>query len=410
MAEIGPTLSIVIPALDEEEAIGRTIERCLAARSHILAHSRVSEVEIVVVSDGSSDRTESIARGFREVTVLGFDHNRGYGAAIKAGFEHASGDLLGFIDADGTCDPLYFADLCRELDRTGADLALGSRMGPGSEMPWIRSLGNTAFAFLLGVLSRRRISDTASGMRVVRRRALPDLYPLPDGLHFTPAMSARVLLEGVLGLVEVPVPYAERVGRSKLSVVRDGVRFFATILQAAMCYRPARPLLLVASVVAVAGFVVGIGPSVFYVRHGRLEEWMIYRILLASFLATGTALLVCGAIVAERIAALASRRAHGAGLARWLEGLFNRRSRRLVGSLLVVVAVAVAWPGIVEYLTTGAVDLHWSRAVLAALLLVLAMVLAITTFLLNMTDLIQARLADEGAADQPDRVRRGEAA
>ena len=62
-------------------------------------------------------------------------------------------------------------------------------------MPLIRTIGNTIFAMLLGVLSRQSVVDTASGMRVIRRSALRDLYPLPDGLHFTPAMSARVLLQ-----------------------------------------------------------------------------------------------------------------------------------------------------------------------------------------------------------------------
>ncbi len=411
MAEPGPTLTIVIPALDEEQAIGSTIDRCLEARAAIVEGSSVGAVEIVVVSDGSTDDTEAIARSRSEVDVLAFDRNRGYGSAIKSGFEHARGDWLGFIDADGTCDPLRFADLCRALDEQQADLVLGSRMGPGSRMPWIRSVGNAAFAWLLGLLSQKRIADTASGMRVLRRSALPHLLPLPDGLHFTPAMSARALLEGVLRVVEVPMPYAERVGRSKLSVVRDGWRFFSSIFQAAICYRPARPLLLLASAVAALGFVVGIGPTVFYLQNGRLEEWMIYRILLSSFLATGTALLACGAIVADRIAELAYPRSEagsgrGPGIARWLEGLFGRRSRWWVGSTLVAVAVAVAWPGIVQFVTTGAVDLHWSRAVFAALLLVLAMVLAITTFLLNMTDLIEQRRRDAGEAQPPDRIHR----
>lgn len=177
------------------------------------------------MSDGSTDRTESIACGFPEVAVLAFARNRGYGAAIKAGFEHARGDLLAFMDADGTCDPRVFASLCQVLDREKADVVLGSRMGPESSMPRIRSIGNTLFAWILGILSRRAIQDTASGMRVIRRSALRLLYPLPDGMHFTPAISARVLLEDELRLAEVPMAYAERRGESKLSVTRDGVRF-----------------------------------------------------------------------------------------------------------------------------------------------------------------------------------------
>ena len=133
----GPLLSIVIPALDEEEAIGATVERCLAARGRIVAESPASGVEVIVVNDGSTDRTEEIARRYPDVTVLGFDRNRGYGAAIKSGFAAARGEWVGFLDADGTCDPAFFANLCRAIERERADVALGSRMGPGSEMPLV---------------------------------------------------------------------------------------------------------------------------------------------------------------------------------------------------------------------------------------------------------------------------------
>ena len=96
-------LTIVIPALNEEQAIGSIIERCLAARPAIVAHSPVDEVQIIVVSDGSTDRTARIAAGYEDISVIVFERNRGYGAAIKKGFQEGSGELVGFLDADGTC-------------------------------------------------------------------------------------------------------------------------------------------------------------------------------------------------------------------------------------------------------------------------------------------------------------------
>ena len=406
MSDSGDSLTIVIPALDEEEAIGSTVERCLAARQHILEAGSVERVEVIVVSDGSTDRTEEIARGYEEVTVLTFVSNRGYGAAIKAGFDHGSGSLVGFLDADGTCDPRVFAELCRAIRDQEADVAIGSRMGPESEMPRIRAIGNKIFAWMLGILSKQLVGDTASGMRVIRRDRLAELYPLPDGLHFTPAMSARVLIEDRLKLVEVPMSYAERVGRSKLSVVRDGIRFFKVILKASMCFRPARPLLMLAGAAVVLTAVVIASPVALYLREVRLEEWMIYRVLLASLLITGTALLLVAAIVAENISALAYRRPVAAsGVTGALGRLFTPRVRLLGGLALVAGSVVVAWPGIVEYLSTGQVFMHWSRAVLAALLLVLAGVLSVTTFLLSMMRLIGAQLAAPAAVMPPERVR-----
>lgn len=411
MAESAHVLTIVIPALDEEAAIGETVRRCLDARRHIVANSAVREVEIIVVSDGSRDRTEEIARSFDEVTVLTFTQNRGYGAAIQCGFAHGRGDLVAFLDADGTCDPLLFADFCRAIDEEDADLVTGSRMGPGSRMPWIRTVGNALFAALLGALSRNAIGDTASGMRVLRRSCLENLYPLPDGLHFTPAMSARVLLEGKLKLVEKPMPYAERVGESKLNVFRDGLRFLKSIVQAAATYEPARPVLAVAAPLALAALLVGLGPVLFYLRNARLEEWMIYRLLLASLLATIVAVFVCAAVVADRIVATAlGRPPRSTGLTGALARLFTPRKRWVGGIALVSVAVSIVSPGIWEYISSGTVEMHWSRATLASLLLVIAAVHTVTTFLLNMMELIRAQSAPAPGLRPPEAIRPARAA
>ena len=403
-------LSIVIPALNEEAAIGGTLARCLAAREHIRTEGGIDEVEILVVSDGSTDHTEEIACGFPEVAVLAFDRNRGYGAAIQCGFAFASGDLLGFLDADGTCDPRFFADLCTVLEKERADIALGSRMGSESEMPLVRTAGNLLFSVLLGILARRTVEDTASGMRVLRRTALADLYPLPDGLHFTPAMSARVLLEGKLSLVEIPMAYAERVGRSKLSVLRDGVRFLRSIVQAVVTYRPARPLLIAAGFLALLAVALGAAPTWLWLREGHLEEWMIYRILLAWLLAVSSALVVCATAVADRIAVLAHQRPLArSGAVALLARLFSRRSRWIGSFLLLAAALLVTWPGLAQYATTGEVTMHWSRAVLGSLLVVIFVALGTTTFTLNMLELIQTQRTPEEGREPPDRVRRARA-
>jgi hypothetical protein len=410
MVASGHVLTIVIPALDEEQAIGETLRRCLDARAAIAAGGGVERVEIIVVNDGSRDRTEEIARRFDEVTVLGFDQNRGYGAAILSGFAHASGDLLGFLDADGTCDPLQFAAMCRAIDAEPADVVLGCRMGEGSEMPFVRAFGNTLFAWILGLLSRRRVRDTASGMRVLRRSALDHLTPLPDGLHFTPAMSARILMEDRLRLVELPMPYAERVGRSKLHVVRDGVRFLSCIVQAAVTHRPARPVLLLAGATALAALAVGWLPLRFYLARGRLEEWMIYRLLLASLLASVAAFGVATAVVAERVAALAHGRSlQAAGPTAFAARMLRRRHGWWLVLALGLVAIGIAWPGAREYFTNGHVTMHWSRAALASLLVLVAVSLAMSAFLLEMLDLIERQRAGLARLRPPDRVRSAQA-
>src|SRR3954463_12332961 len=198
------SLSTVIPALNEENGIDEILQRVLAQRTG-LATVGIRELEVIVVDDGSKDKTADRIRTYPDVRLIQHSVNRGYGAALKTGLNAATGDLLAFLDADGTYPPESFPALCAAIEEHAADLIIGSRMlGNDSEMPMVRRIGNTIFAALLSIVGSRRISDSASGMRVFRKESLPILYPLPDGLDFTPAMSTRAVYEG-LNMVEVPI-------------------------------------------------------------------------------------------------------------------------------------------------------------------------------------------------------------
>jgi glycosyltransferase involved in cell wall biosynthesis len=248
-------LLIAIPALNEEASIEAIIERSLEARADITARSPVTQVDITVVSDGSTDRTVSLARKYTDrIKLIVFKENRGYGAAIQQAWLESDADLFGFLDADGTCDPRFFADLAHALASGGADVALGCRLNENSEMPLIRRTGNILFAGFLTVLSGHWIRDTASGMRIVRRDAYQRLRPLPTGLHFTPAMSARALLDrdAQVKLIEIDMPYHERVGDSKLKVGKDGLRFLNVITKTAIQYRLARVATIFGLTIALA--------------------------------------------------------------------------------------------------------------------------------------------------------------
>ncbi|MFB0545563.1 MAG: glycosyltransferase family 2 protein [Anaerolineae bacterium] len=234
-------LSVVIPAYNEQDGISSIIERVLAIKSSLF-EAGIEDLELIVVDDGSHDRTAEIASSYQEVRLIRHLVNQGYGAALKTGFRHARGDLLAFLDADGTYPPEEFPRLCQAALEQKADLVIGSRMaGMESQMPLMRRLGNIIFAALVSFVSNHSVSDSASGMRVLRREILTRFYPLPDGLNFTPVMSTRALHENVK-MVEVPIPYRERVGRSKLSILGDGTRFFSSIVWTALNYNPVRIL------------------------------------------------------------------------------------------------------------------------------------------------------------------------
>lgn len=246
------TLSVVIPAYNEEDSIAAVMQRVLSARL-ALREQGVEGLELIVVDDGSRDRTRELVRAEPAARLLCHERNGGYGAALKTGFAAAQGEYIGFLDADGTYPPEHFPNLCRVALQENADIVIGSRMaGEASEMPAVRRLGNFIFANLVSLVSAQRITDSASGMRVFKKSILDRVYPLPDGLNLTPVMSTRALHER-LKMVEVPIPYSERAGRSKLSVVRDGVRFAQSIVWTAMCYNPVRLLGMVgAGLMAIA--------------------------------------------------------------------------------------------------------------------------------------------------------------
>ena len=235
------TLSVVIPALNEEDSIEEIVRRVLSAREG-LAEVGVDDLELIVVDDGSTDRTADIVRSIDGADIIEHPTNSGYGAALKTGFAAARGEWIGFLDADGTYPPEYFPKLCEYAMEHDVDIVVGSRMsGEDSQMPAVRRLGNVIFARLVSVLSAQHITDSASGMRVFKKSVLEQLYPLPDGLNLTPVMSTRALHEN-LRMDEVPIPYSERVGRSKLSAVHDGLRFGQSIVWTGLNYNPVRLL------------------------------------------------------------------------------------------------------------------------------------------------------------------------
>jgi hypothetical protein len=294
-ARAGWDLSVVIPAYNEEHAIAAILDRIQAVKPTLRALG-VERVETIVVDDGSRDRTVEIVRGYPDVRLIRHPRNRGYGAALKTGFRDATCRLLAFLDADGTYPPEFLPQLCQKVMRD-SDLVIGSRMaGAQSEMPIMRRIGNRFFAAMLSLVGRHHVSDSASGMRVFRRDVLDRMYPLPDGLNFTPVMSTRAIHEG-LKIAEVPIPYSERVGRSKLSVVRDGMRFLNSIIWTALSYNPVRILGMLGSLGVVVAVLVVLAVTVLRVIGvTQLAGWgvlAVYAGLVCGV--TGVSLMGLGA-------------------------------------------------------------------------------------------------------------------
>ena len=387
-------LSVVIPALNEEESIASIIERTLNAENYLKQNSPVTSLEIIVVSDGSTDKTVEIATTYLpKIKLIIFEKNKGYGAAIKQGWSEATGDLLAFIDADGTCDPLFFSNLCNLLNDKNADVVLGCRLNKESKMPFIRRLGNFIFAKLLTFLSSNYVKDTASGMRVVRKSSLKKIYPLPDGLHFTPAMSARALLNAEIIIAEENMPYHEREGESKLSVTKDGIRFLKVILNTAFLYRPQVLFNSISFLFWILTSLIMLEPTLYYFTSKKVSEWMIYRFIIADVLGLAAVVLFSTSYLLKTSVSLSlsdnliNQKNKG-----WTSKFFESKISSIVGLLMISFGVSIIFGSIVDRIETGQTNEHWSRYIAFSFLELSALIIFTTKWSKWVLNLLRNRL------------------
>lgn len=378
--------SIVIPAFNEEGSIEEICKRVLHTREDILRQMRdISDVECIVVDDGSQDRTLEILSRFKNIKVIHHETNGGYGAALKDGFRTARGDYIAFLDADGTYPPEFLPELLKVSLENNADIALGSRLnGQRNGMPLQRYIGNKFFAWLLSWIVNQKISDTASGMRVVKKAALKRLYPLPDGLDLTPAMSTRALHEN-LKIIEIPMPYEERVGASKLNAVVDGFRFLNTILKIARLYNPLKFFGAIGLLLILFAGMLSIKPIHHLLAYGSMEQITPYRFfaIMVSLLA-GMNIVHFGAFSNNVLALLHGRKPNGHDF--WQKYIFKERIMATldrVGLVLILLAFVLNVAPLMTYLQTRSITVSWPYIFGTVLLFLMGLQLFMGTFLIK---------------------------
>jgi len=223
-----PTVSIVMPCLNEEETVGTCVKKAMSW----LARSGTAG-EVVVVDNGSTDRSAEIASAAGARVI--HERRRGYGQAYLRGFSEARGDYIVMGDADDTYDFSNLDPLLAPL-ANGADMVLGNRFSGGiasGAMPWAhRYLGSPIINAVIRLFFGTRIGDSQSGLRAFRRDAAERLGLRSTGMEMASEMIVSASRAG-FKIVEVPAPYAVRRGESKLSTVRDGWRHLRYLLLAA---------------------------------------------------------------------------------------------------------------------------------------------------------------------------------
>ncbi len=225
------TVSVVIPAYNEELGVGHVVEEL---RSLLDRHG--FESEIVVVDDGSRDNTAELAAqaGAR---VLRHRSNRGYGASLKTGIAAALHDTILITDADGTYPASYIPELLAELEH--ADMVVGARTGANVRIPLVRRPAKWALNSLANYLAGYRIPDLNSGMRAFRRNMVMQYFSiLPNYFSFTTTITLAMHCDRY-AVSYLPIDYRARKGKSKI-VPWDAGSFLVLILRTAMLFRPLR--------------------------------------------------------------------------------------------------------------------------------------------------------------------------
>ena len=285
-------ICVVVPALNEENTIREVVEgfqRQVEGKS----------LSVLVVDNGSTDRTAEIARKCGAEVVS--ERIRGKGMAMRRGIEYAEGDVYVFIDADGTYSPTEIWKLVDPIVKDLADMVIGSRLAGQMEelsMTGLNKIGNHIMNRLVRIAFRCKVNDILSGYRAVSRRCLDQLVLLSSHFEIETEMTIECLSHG-FRVIEVPISYFRRKGGpSKLRPFNDGVRILRSILFFIMNTRP----LFFFSVLSVPFFASSLVP-IGYILYRRVlvsEHSLLILSLFYLLITTGFLIFVSG-LLAELV-------------------------------------------------------------------------------------------------------------
>jgi glycosyltransferase involved in cell wall biosynthesis len=375
--ETAPSVTVVIPCLNEAETIGESVRRAHAALGRL-----DRPCEVLVVDNGSDDGSAELAAAAGARVI--HEPRRGYGSAYLAGFAAAETDYLVMVDADLTYDFEEIPRFVSELD-AGYELVIGNRLEgvqPGA-MGVLSRIGNPILSGLLNLLYRTPVKDAHCGLRALRRDVLSTLALNATGMEFASEMVIRAARSN-LQLRELPIELHVRGGESKLSPFRDGWRHLRLML----VYSPGFLFLMPGSIMIVLGALTDLTVFAHISIFGR--AWYIHTAIL------GSALVIVGLQV---VGLGLCGRAYGAFVLGNPDPGFDRLHRRirlehglLLATLVTLVGLAVGGVMIGKWAARGFGTLSEERlAVLSVTLVIAGIQIFFTSFLLSILGLRRAR-------------------
>ena len=229
-------VSVVIPAYNEEKGILKVLTdlKTILDNTHL-------QYEIIIVDDGSSDKTAEIVQKQDFAKLIQHPINRGYGAALKTGIKSANGVWILITDADGTYPNESIPNLLKYSDKY--DMVVGARTGENVNIPLYRRPAKLFLTKLANYLVGTKIPDLNSGMRLFRKEdSMKYFHILPSGFSFTTTITLSYLSDNFL-VKYIPIDYHERHGSSKIKPFRDGLNFILLIIKAITYFNPLKVFL-----------------------------------------------------------------------------------------------------------------------------------------------------------------------
>jgi glycosyltransferase involved in cell wall biosynthesis len=369
-----PSVSVIIPCLNEEE----NIRRCVRAAIDALERNHL-DGEVIVVDNDSDDLSAKLAAE-AGATVI-HEQRRRYGSAYLADLAQARGEFVVMADADLTYD---FDDIPRFVERlqAGAELVMDDRMDniePGA-MPWLhRYIGNPILTGVLNVLFRTGVRNAHCGMRAIPREALPRLDLRTTGMEFASEMVVRAAKEGLV-IEEVAIRYAPRGGTSKLSSLRDGQRHLRFLL----LHGPLYLFIVPGAAMCVFGLLASVMVLANVQVFGRL--WDLHTLIARMLL-----LIVGVQVMALGVCAQAYSTDFMGERDRWLDTLRHRfrvEHGLLIGAVVGLAGFVLGAIVVIGWIADGFPALADERlALVAATLVIIGVQMFFASFLLSILGL-----------------------
>lgn len=252
-------VSVIIPAYNEEQAIGDTLRELSEGLS-----AGGFEYEVLVINDGSSDDTEGIVRKMENEHIRCISHriNRGYGSAIVTGVKNARGGLLIWYDADGQHRPEDLIRVINKMEEENLDYCIGVRSSTSYQVK-NRVFGKLILKKIVNLLAREPMQDFNSGMRAFKREVLLKYVTLLPKRFGASTISSFIMQEaGNYAGGEVTIEVRSRTGKSTVKPLRDGMRTLMLIMDIILLFRPAEVFGGIGIFFIVIGVVYGVALAV----------------------------------------------------------------------------------------------------------------------------------------------------